>query len=517
MEEFIPLAALASAKRSGEAGPAVGMYTCGPTVYDYATIGNFRAYVFEDILRRHLKFNGFQVKQVMNLTDVDDKTIKGARLAKVSLNEYTRRYKDAFFADLATLNIEPAEHYPAATEHIAEMIAIIETLFKKGYAYSAPDGSVYFSIGKFNRYGALAHLDMAGLRPGARVVQDEYEKENVADFALWKAHHDDDGDVGWDSPWGRGRPGWHIECSAMSMKYLGESFDLHTGGIDNIFPHHEDEIAQSEAATGRPFVKYWMHCAHLVVDGRKMSKSLGNFYTLRDLIKKGYSSREIRYVLLSAHYRQALNFTFAALDAARSALQRLDEFGARLRTLGGSMDGVAKVVAGVADPGPASPRPATDSRPRQEGVASIKPAPQGGVGSTLKKPTVPSARNADWVDGCLKKFRAAMDEDLNVPVALSAVFDLVHEGNRKMDAGPIPTEEALGALDALAGMDRVLGVLKHDEDKPESVLVELAQKRQNARKAKNWAEADRLRKEIEAKGWLVQDAADGFKLKKRYA
>ncbi len=476
MEEFVPLAP-----------PVVGLYTCGPTVYNHATIGNFRAYIFEDILRRHLKFSGFKVKQVMNLTDVDDKTIKGSRIANVSLNEYTRRYKDAFFADLATLNIEPAEHYPAATEHIPEMIAIIETLFKKGYAYSAPDGSVYFSIGKFDRYGALARLDAAGLRPGARVARDEYEKENVADFALWKAHHEEDGDVVWNSPWGRGRPGWHIECSAMSMKYLGESFDLHTGGIDNIFPHHEDEIAQSEAATGKPFVKYWMHCAHLVVDGRKMSKSLGNFYTLRDLVEKGYSSREIRYVLLSAHYRQALNFTFAALDAARSALQRLDEFTERLQTAGR----------------------AGQSVPPFDSVGQGCPTPP------LKASNATDNKSPAWIDNCSNKFRAAMDEDLNVPVALAALYDLVHEGNRRMAAGPLPAEEVLHVLNVLDGMDAVLGVLKHGEDKPDAATLELARTRQAARKAKRWAESDRLRKEIEAKGWLAQDTAEGFKLKKR--
>lgn len=460
MEEFVPIAP-----------PAVGMYTCGPTVYNYATVGNFRAYVFEDILRRYLKFIGFHVKQVMNLTDVDDKTIRGAKAAGVALNDYTRPYKEAFFADIGTLNIEPAEHYPAATGHIPEMIKLIQTLVNKGYAYPAADGSVYFSISKFSRYGRLAHLDLEGLRPGARVAQDEYEKENVSDFALWKAYHDDDGNVGWDSPWGKGRPGWHIECSAMSMKYLGESFDLHTGGIDNIFPHHEDEIAQSEAATDKQFVKYWMHCAHLVVDGRKMSKSLGNFYTLRDLIQKGFSGREIRYVLLSAHYRQALNFTFPALGAARSSLQRLDEFGARLHSIAAQKD-----AAGIP-------------------AAEIK--------------------HAEWVAKCMQKFRSAMDEDLNLPIALSAVFDLVHEGNRRMAAGPLPKVQALNALETLAAIDSVLGILKHDEDKPEPAIIDLAQARQNARKAKNWAEADRLRKLIEAKGWVVQDAAAGFKLKRR--
>ena len=319
VEEFVPLQP-----------PQVRLYTCGPTVYDFAHIGNFRAYVFEDLLRRTLRFRGFQVTQVMNLTDVDDKTIRGAQAAKVALGDYTRRYTDAFFEDLRALAIEPAEHYPAATAHIPEMIALIETLFQKGYAYRSEDGSVYFSIAKFKDYGKLAHLDLTGLKPGARIAQDEYQKENAADFALWKAWQSEDGDVAWDSPWGRGRPGWHIECSAMSMKYLGASFDLHTGGVDNIFPHHEDELAQSEAATGRPFVKYWMHCAHLVVDGRKMSKSLGNFFTLRDILRRGYSGREIRYALMAVHYRQALNFTFEVLDAARGALARLDEFAERM-------------------------------------------------------------------------------------------------------------------------------------------------------------------------------------------
>jgi cysteinyl-tRNA synthetase len=459
MEEFAPISP-----------PEVGMYTCGPTVYDYAHIGNFRAYIFEDILRRYLGHCGFKIKQVMNLTDVDDKTIRGATAAGLSLNDYTSRFKDAFFADLNVLNIEKAENYPAATDHIPEMVKLVERLVANGFAYPAADGSVYFSISKFAKYGQLAHLDMKGLKPGARVSQDEYEKENVSDFALWKSHHADDGEVGWDSPWGKGRPGWHIECSAMSMKYLGESFDLHTGGIDNIFPHHEDEIAQSEAATGKQFVKYWMHCAHLVVDGRKMSKSLGNFYTLRDIIQKGYSGREIRYCLFSAQYRQPLNFTFPSLDSARSSLQRLDEFSARLSSMAGS-----KESAGV---------PVTISR---------DPA---------------------WIPKSIQKFHSAMDDDLNVPVALSAVFDLVHDGNRKMDDGPLAPVEALQALKALSDIDSVLGVLKHDMDEPDDEIIGLAQKRQAARKAKKWADADRFRGEIEARGWIVQDTVDGFKLKR---
>ena len=300
------------------------LYTCGPTVYNFAHIGNFRAYVFEDLLRRWLACKGFKVTQVMNLTDVDDKTIRDSRAAGLPLRDFTARYKQAFFDDIKTLGIQPAERYPAATDHIPEMIDLIQRLFDRGIAYQAPDKSVYFSIDKWPSYGKLARLDRSGMRSGVRISNDEYEKENVADFALWKAWDERDGDVSWPSPWGPGRPGWHIECSAMSMKYLGPSFDLHTGGVDNIFPHHEDEIAQAEAATGQPFATYWMHCAHLMVEGKKMSKSAGNFYTLRDILSRGYTGREVRYLLLSTHYRAALNFTFAGLDAARTALRRLD-------------------------------------------------------------------------------------------------------------------------------------------------------------------------------------------------
>jgi len=273
MDEFVPL----------EEGHA-RMYTCGPTVYNFAHIGNYRAYVFEDLLRRWLQFKGFRVTQVMNLTDVDDKTIRDSQKAGKGLNEFTEEYKAAFFEDLRTLNIEAAEHYPAATDHIPEMIALIEILLEKGIAYRSDDGSIYFSIDKWPAYGKLARLDREGMRACTRISSDEYDKENIADFALWKAWDEKDGAVAWDSPFGRGRPGWHIECSAMSQKYLGPSFDIHTGGVDNIFPHHEDEIAQSEAANGQPLATYWMHCAHLMVDGHKMSKSHGTFYTLRDVI-----------------------------------------------------------------------------------------------------------------------------------------------------------------------------------------------------------------------------------------
>jgi cysteinyl-tRNA synthetase len=441
----------------------VGMYTCGPTVYDFAHIGNFRAYVFEDLLRRYLTFSGYRVTQVMNLTDVDDKTIRGSMARGLPLSEYTAVYKRAFFEDLQTLRIEPAEHYPAATDHVPEMIALIAKLMEKGFAYRSDDGSIYFRIAAFKDYGKLAHLDREGLRAGARVRQDEYDKDNAADFALWKAWDAADGGVAWDSPWGRGRPGWHIECSAMSTRYLGESFDIHTGGVDNIFPHHEDEIAQSEAASGKPFVKYWLHCAHLIVDGRKMSKSLGNFFTLRDVVGRGYTGREVRYVLLSAQYRQPLNFTFEALNGARAALARFDEFAERLRSWTGA------------------------------GVAGALP---------------------EWAAAAKKRFSEALDDDLNVSEALAALFDMMRDGNRAMDAGDLG-----GGADAvrawLGEADRVLGFIQAGASTADAEVVGLVEARSRARAAKDWAEADRIRGRLAALGWEVKDTPDGPKLKKR--
>ncbi len=316
-------------------GRAIRMYTCGPTVYNFAHIGNFRTYVFEDLLRRTIKFFGFSIHQAMNLTDIDDKTIKGSLEKKISLDVFTRPYKDAFFEDLSTLGIERVEHYPEATHYISEMIAIISTLIEKGTAYKGQDGSIYFSIAKFPSYGRLSHLHLDELQPGAGgVCTDEYEKENVSDFVLWKLYDPArDGDIFWESPFGKGRPGWHIECSAMAMKLLGESIDIHVGGVDNMFPHHENEIAQSEAYSSKRFVKHWLHSEHLLVDHKKMSKSLGNFYTLRDLLAKGYTGRQVRYLLLQTHYRTQLNFTFAGLDGAAAALVRLSDFIKRLQDI----------------------------------------------------------------------------------------------------------------------------------------------------------------------------------------
>ncbi|HXI01941.1 MAG TPA: cysteine--tRNA ligase, partial [Candidatus Saccharimonadales bacterium] len=309
----------------------VRLYTCGPTVYDYAHIGNFRAYAWEDLLRRFLKHRGFAVTQVMNITDVEDKIIRESARSGQSIGEYTAKYIDAFFEDIDALGLERAEHYPRATDHVPEMIELIRKLRENGHTYES-GGSIYFRIGGFEPYGRLSHLDASGIQAGARVDSDEYEKEDARDFVLWKGRRE--GEPSWKSPFGEGRPGWHIECSAMSMKYLGESFDIHTGGVDNIFPHHENEIAQSEGATGKRLVRHWLHCAHLMVDGQKMSKSAGNFYTLRDLLGKGIEARAIRYLLLSSHYRKPLNFTIEGAAQAGQALLRLDDLDERFATAG---------------------------------------------------------------------------------------------------------------------------------------------------------------------------------------
>ncbi len=445
-------------------GEHVRMYTCGPTVYNYAHIGNFRAYMFEDLLRRYIKFCGFKVTQVQNLTDVDDKTIRASIEQGLPLKEYTKTYIDAFFTDLAKLNIEPAEHYPAATDYIPEMIAIIETLFKKGYAYQSDDGSVYYSIDKFAEYGKLARLDREGMRPGVRVEQDEYDKDNAADFALWKAYVPEDGDVVWDSPWGRGRPGWHIECSAMSMKLLGESFDIHTGGVDNIFPHHEDEIAQSEAATGKPYSKYWMHCGYLVVDGKKMSKSQGNFHTLREVLDMGYTGREVRYELLSGHYRQSLNFAFKSLDANRTALKRLDEFSSKIKEA---------------------------------------------MGAETESGDLPG-----WAANTRAKFAEAMDDDMNISGAMAALFDTVHAGNKAMAETRLLAPQAVAVSLLWQELDTVLGILEAPEEEVSSEVDELLKARTTARSEKDWPESDRIRDALASLGWRVKDTPEGPKLRK---
>ncbi len=441
-------------------GKAVKLYTCGPTVYNYAHIGNFRAYVFEDLLQRHLEARGYVVQRVMNLTDVDDKTIRGCRNLGVRLADFTKTFKDAFFADLGTLRIKPAQAFPAATDYVERMIAMIADLEKKGIAYQAEDRSLYFRISKFADYGKLAHLNLDELRPSGRISNDEYEKESVGDFALWKAWDEADGDVRWDSPWGPGRPGWHIECSAMATALLGDEIDIHCGGVDNIFPHHEAEIAQTESCTGKKFVRTWLHCAHLMVDGGKMSKSAGNFFTLRDLLEKGWTGREIRYALITVNYRLPLNFTLdEGLPGARAALGRIDEWTRRL--------------------------------------SEKATAPAGTLPGEL----------AALVDG----FFTALDDDLNISGAMGQLFDLIRDSNRALDAG---TLDGASVAALLAEWQRINSVLRFEADAvaiPAEVLA-LVEERQAVRAAKDFAASDRLRDAIAALGWVVKDSKEGPKL-----
>lgn len=463
LEDFVPAT-------PGKAG----LYTCGPTVYNYAHIGNFRAYLFEDLLRRTLEYHGLDVTHVMNLTDVDDKTIRDSQKAGLSLDDFTGKYKKAFFEDIDTLRIERATYYPEATTHVPEMIEMIKVLFDKGYAYQSGDGSVYFSIAKFASYGQLAKIDMSEQRTVERVKSDEYAKDSVSDFALWKAYDEKDGDVKWDSPWGPGRPGWHLECSAMSQKYLGKTFDLHTGGIDNMFPHHEDEIAQSEAANGCKFVNYWMHCEHLTVNRQKMSKSLGNFYTMRDLLEKGYTGREIRWSLIGTHYRSKLNFDIASLDQSRQALNKFSELFRHLAAL-----------------------------------------PAGSVGKSEMEARSIEAKN---------KFGEAFGNDLNVSEATAEIFKFTKDVRSALANKAIEKEAAQIILDAYRDFDRIMGALDVDdavssvESESSSAIpcdiMELVEKRAAAKKARDFAGADAVRDELKAKGYLVKDTPAGPEITK---
>lgn len=440
----------------------VRIYTCGPTVYDYAHIGNFRTYMFEDLLRRYLKYKGYNVLQVMNLTDVDDKTIRGSRAEGVPLGEFTERYVKAFFEDLDTLGIERAEVYPRATEHISEMVEIITKLLKKGMAYEI-DGNYYYKISTFTDYGKLSNLDMNGLKAGARVAADEYEKDSVSDFALWKSWDPDDGDVYWETELGKGRPGWHIECSAMSMKYLGNHFDIHTGGVDNIFPHHENEIAQSEGATGEKFVNYWLHSEHLIVEGRKMAKSFGNYYTLPDLLKKGYSGLAVRYLLIATHYRQQLNFTFQGLESAHNALERYNDFISNLSVYrGAKSDGTAEDI-------------------------------------------IISAR---------KGFEEALDDDLNISAALGEVFDFIRDINRLKAENKLSAEERDKVLQTIHRFDTVLN-FAFPQQAIDTEIEALIQQRTEARKNKDYALADKIRDELLALGIILEDTPQGVKWKRK--
>ena len=476
LEEFHPL---------DSAGREVKMYTCGPTVYSHAHIGNFRAYLFEDLLQRHLELRDFKVRRVMNITDVDDKTIQGSRSAGIPLAEFTLPFKQAFFEDLDILRIKRADFFPEATDpsQIAAMIEMIKALLARDLAYQAEDKSVYFRINKFPTYGQLAHFNLSELRSTGRVKNDEYDKEHVGDFALWKAWNEEDGPVRWESPWGPGRPGWHIECSAMATQLLGEQLDIHCGGVDNIFPHHEAEIAQTEGCTGKKFVRYWVHCAHLMVDGQKMSKSLGNFYTLRDVLAKGYSGREVRYALMRVHYRAPLNFTWEGMEEARESIRRIKDWVIRLKEL-------------------------------------AHPVEFGETGLTAF---------ADY-------FFQALDDDLNISAALGHLFDLVTQSNRAMNDNALDPGSAHRLVRRWREIDQVLQigedavarltgvsmqasagtifVTTSDEPVPADV-AQLAEARVQARLAKDWRKSDELRDELADRGWEVRDTKDGQKITRR--
>lgn len=453
--------------------PRVRVYACGPTVYDFPHIGNFRSFLCYDLLHRYLEWSGYQVRLVVNLTDVDDRTIDAAAKRGVTLREHTRPFADAFLADARTLGILPADAHPLATDYVERMVPFVAKLIDKGLAYRTEDGSVYFSIAAFPQYGKLSRVDPEALRAGARVQVDDYGKDDVRDFALWKAAkpQDEAAAAAWDSPWGRGRPGWHLECSVMSITELGETLDIHMGGEDLVFPHHEDEIAQSEGVTGKPFVRYWMHVKHLLVEGRKMSKSLGNFIVVRELLEQGHEPAAIRHLLLSAQYRSELNFTREGLDASGRALQRLLDFDTRL-----------------------------DEAPVAEDAAVA------GLTEIAKR--------------SLDQFREALDDDLNSANALAVLFTLVSQGNAALDrAGAVPLAERNALRDALASMDKVLGLVEVARtsralDAETIVWVDrMVEERKAARGRRDYARGDAIRDELAAKGIVLEDSAQGTRWK----
>ena len=473
-------------------GKALRMYACGPTVYDYGHIGNFRTFLEVDVLRRTLKLLGIPVRHVMNITDVDDKIIRNATQAGISIADYTPRYVDAFFEDLDSLAVDRPEVVSRATEHIPQMVSLIEKLAEPGAAYKTEDGSWYFRLSAFPEYGKLSKKDLSGMEDGARVDVDEYEKDSARDFALWKAPKSDD-EASWDTPIGRGRPGWHIECSAMAMEYLGESFDLHAGGEDLMFPHHENEIAQSECVTHKSFARHWMHVRFLLVEGKKMSKSLGNFYTLRDLLLKGYKASAIRMALISVPYRHQLNFTFEGLAEATAAIDRLRTFATRLRA--------THFAAG-------------QTEEMQQAAASAR-----------------------------KIFLEALENDLNTAEARAPIFDLLRTANAAIDRGSMLEGDRDAVLDVLKEFDAVFCVIDMDDDGPTQRAVEwalasgleekvapelmarrgltdeaidaLVNERTLAKRQRNFARADQIRNELAEKGVILEDSKDGVRWKRK--
>ncbi len=449
LETFEPL-------KAGE----VRLYTCGPTVYDAAHIGNLRTFMFEDLLKRYLLYQGYQVIHVMNITDVDDKTISRAINEGLPLAELAKHYTDLFLEDIQTLNILPAAHLPRATEFIPQMVDAIKALLEKGHAYQTADGSVFFDVSSFPDYGQLAHLDPEQLRSGERVVDDNYEKEEARDFALWKSSKPADGEYTWPSPWGEGRPGWHMECSIMSTYFLGQHFDIHCGGVDNIFPHHENEIAQTRCLYHTPFVNFWLHSEHLIVDGEKMSKSLGNFYTLGDVLEKQCTPEAVRYTLLSTHYRQQLNFTFSKVHESQKAVNRLRELSRRLMEVPLSRTG-------------------TRSTPPNDSV------------------------------------EAALDDDLNISGALGAIFSWAKELFGLLDDQSLSYDSAQVALAALKKYDSILGVIYFNAADGMSEEIEaMIRERDQAREARDWSTADRIREQLLTKGIILEDTPTGTIWKK---
>ncbi len=478
LEEFEPL----------EPGKVL-IYGCGPTIYDYPHIGNFRTFIAFDLLHRFLEWSGFEVRFVTNMTDVDDKTIKGALGKGITIREYTEPFGEAFLEEARALGIRPMDLYPKATDYVDAMVEFVRRLEEKGLAYQAEDGSVYYSIAAFPEYGRLSRVDPEAVRPGARVSMDEYAKEDVRDFALWKAAKPEDEEAGaaWDSPWGRGRPGWHLECSVMSIAELGETLDIHLGGEDLIFPHHEDEIAQSEGATGKTFVRYWLHIKHLLLEGQKMSKSIGNTVSVGELITRGYDPAAIRHQLLSAQYRRELNFTLEGLEGSSRAVQRLLDFEARL-----------------------SECPVADE------------ASEHGTSETRTPETrIPETRIPELAKAGLDRFREGMNDDLNSAEALGALFVFVNEVNAELDrvGSPIRRSDRDAGVEALASMDEVLGLLelareaRSVDDTTEEWIEEQIRLRKEARKARDFAAADAIRDTLADRGVVLEDSAEGTRWK----
>lgn len=453
-EEFIPI----------EEGK-VKIYTCGPTVHDFTHIGNFRTFMWGDLLRRFLLYKGYNVTYVINITDIDDRIIQKTQEAGVTREEFIASYVQAFLDDFDSLGLMRPDILPYATEHIDGMVSMIKKLVNKGLAYEI-DGNYYYKISEFKDYGRLANLDLSGLKAGARVATDRYEKDSASDFALWKAWQESDGDIYWDTEIGKGRPGWHIECSVMSQKYLGDVFDIHTGGVDLKFPHHENEIAQSQGVTGKNPVKYWLHGEHLIVEGKSMSKSLGNFYTLRDILNKGYSGVVVRYLLLSTYYRQQLNFTFAGLDAARSAVERYTDFKSNLMDYaGGESDESAN----------------------------------------------------DIIEETKRGFEDYLDDDLNVSGALGVVFDFIRDINRLKAENKLSIEERDTALAFYDRIDTVFNFSFHlgNEDESTVEIEQLIEQRTNAKKNKDFATADKIRNDLAERGIILEDSPQGTKWKRK--